>query len=267
MIDHAFLSIGIFVENNLQEIYNILIGMNIFYGGMDMENNTTGYVKLIKEKLMYDNPLSKKEDIDHFILEGNAQISFLEGCMRLKNALDNDLGQKANYVLWCPMDFPENVKITWEFKPVTDQGLCILFFAASGKGGRDLFDPSLSKRTGEYPQYHSGDINAFHVSYFRRKEPDERAFHTCNLRKSYGFHLVAQGADPLPDAEDANGFYRITIRKYHNDIRFFINDLQVFEFDDDGETFGESLKGGKIGFRQLAPLTAEYRNLKVYELC
>lgn len=232
-----------------------------------MENNTTGYVKLIEEKLIYDNPLSKKEDIDGFIMEGNGHISFKEGCMRLKNELDDHLGQKANYVLWCPRDFPENVLITWEFKPVTDQGLCILFFAAAGRKGEDLFDPSLLNRTGEYPQYHSGDINAFHVSYFRRKEPDERAFHTCNLRKSHGFHLAAQGADPLPEAEDAKDFYRMSIRKYHNNIRFMINDLQVFEFDDDGQIFGEGLKGGKIGFRQLAPLTADYRNLKVYELC
>ncbi|MEY8353289.1 DUF1961 family protein [Lachnospiraceae bacterium 54-53] len=232
-----------------------------------MSDHRKEYVKLVDECLIYDNPLEKKEDIDGFIMEGKAEISFGEGCMRLKNGLSDDLGQKANYVLWCPEEFPENVMITWEFKPVTDQGLCIMFFAASGKDGKDLFDPSLSVRTGEYPQYHSGDINAFHVSYFRRKEPDERAFHTCNLRKSCGFHLVAQGADPLPGAEDGTGFYRICIRKYHGNISFSINNLPLFDFYDDGRTFGEALKGGKIGFRQLAPLTAEYRNLKVYELC
>lgn len=236
------------------------------YGGNSMKKETTGYIQLIEEKLIYDNPLSRPEDLENFVVEGKATISFEEGSMRLKNGLDQELGQKANYVLWCPEEFPDNVKITWEFKPVTDQGLCILFFAASGRNGEDLFDSALAERTGEYPQYHSGDINAFHVSYFRRKEPDERAFHTCNLRKSYGFHLVAQGADPLPGAADANGFYRISIRKYHNEIRFSVNDLQVFEFEDDGHTFGEVLKGGKIGFRQLAPLTADYRNLKVYEL-
>ncbi|MDE7254479.1 MAG: YesU family protein [Acetatifactor sp.] len=25
--------------------------------------------------------------------------------------------QKANYVLWCPEDFPENVRIEWKFQP------------------------------------------------------------------------------------------------------------------------------------------------------
>lgn len=220
----------------------------------------------IEEKLIYDNPLSKEADIQSFIMEGQARVSFENGVMRLANALDGELGQKANYVLWCPETFPENIKIEWEFRPLSDNGLCIMFFAADGKDGRDLFDTSLTPRTGEYPQYHSGDINAFHVSYFRRKEPDERAFHTCNLRKSCGFHLVAQGADPLPGAEDASGFYRITVIKYQNQICFLVNDLCVFEYQDDGVTYGAPLAGGKIGFRQLAPLTAEYRNLKVYEL-
>lgn len=232
-----------------------------------MEEMNSTPVSMIEETLIYENLLSKAEDIEGFILEGQAKITFDEGAMRLKNALDNGLGQKANYVLWCPLTFPENVRIEWEFKPLTSQGLCILFFAAEGKDGKDLFDPSLSPRTGEYPQYHSGDINAFHVSYFRRKEPDERAFHTCNLRKSCGFHLVAQGADPLPDAEDADGFYKIVVRKYKNNITFSVNGLSVFEYHDDGTTYGDVLKGGKIGFRQLAPLTAEYKNLKVYELC
>ncbi len=39
---------------------------------------------------------------------------------------------------------------------------------------KTLFDPSLAPRAGEYNQYHHGDINAYHLSYFRRKQPDER---------------------------------------------------------------------------------------------
>lgn len=219
-----------------------------------------------KTTLIYENPLAAAEDIKGFILEGQAQIDFPNGCMQMQNALDNELGQKANYVIWCPETFPENIKIDWDFRPVTDYGLCILFFAADGKNGVDLFDSSMQNRTGEYHQYHSSDINAFHVSYFRRKEPDERQFHTCNLRKSYGFHLVSQGADPIPSAEEATNFYQMSVKKYQNTISFSVNGLKVFEFKDDGTTYGECLKKGKIGFRQLAPLIAEYRNLKVYEL-
>lgn len=218
------------------------------------------------EYLIYENLFAKKEDIEDFVLEGKADITFENGCMRMKNALEAGLGQMANFVLWCPKEFPKDIRVEWEFRPLSDVGLCILFFAAAGKGNRDLFDPSLAERTGEYPQYHSGDINAFHVSYFRRKEPEERVFHTCNLRKSCGFYLVAQGADPIPGVEDVVDFYRLAVIKKENRIEFTINEMSIFTYMDDGITCGALLDGGKIGFRQLAPLTAEYRNLRVYQI-
>jgi len=214
-------------------------------------------------KLIYENPLACEEDISKFILEGSARISFPNGAMRLENALSASEGQKANYVLWCPEAFPSDVKIEWEFRPLKEPGLAIMFFAAKARSGGSIFDESLSKRTGEYKQYHSGDINAFHVSYFRRKEPDERAFHTCNLRKSYGFHLVTQGADPIPDASPESEWYKIKVIKNKNKVTFHVNDLQIFEFVDDGHTYGDLLTSGHIGFRQLAPMVAEYRNLRI----
>ena len=220
---------------------------------------------LTAEKI-YDNPLSCGADTAGFVLEGSAKISFPGDCMRMENALSAENGQKANYVYWCPEDFPSDILVEWEFRPVKEPGLAILFFAARGRNGEDLFDPALVPRTGEYPLYHHGDINAFHVSYFRRKEPDERAFHTCNLRKSYGFYLVSQGADPIPDAADAPGFYTLSLLKYGGWVRFMVNGLEVFSWFDDGETCGPRLGGGKIGFRQLAPMIGEYRNLTVYGL-
>lgn len=214
-------------------------------------------------KVIYENPLNSQECIGDFILEGKAEISFPEGAMRLKNALSPEEGQKANFVLWCPVSFPSDVRIDWEFRPLEEPGLAMMFFAAKGRSGVSIFDETLNKRTGEYKQYHSGDINAFHVSYFRRKEPDERAFHTCNLRKSYGFHLVTQGADPIPDASPDSQWYEISVVKKSGKVTFFVGGLQIFEFDDDGVTYGDILTGGCIGFRQLAPMVAEYRNLRV----
>lgn len=217
-------------------------------------------------KLIYENALACEGDIEDFVLEGKAKISFPNGRMQLENALDAKNGQKANYVLWCPEDFPSDILVTWDFLPIREPGLCILFFGARGRKGEDIFDHGLGERTGDYSQYHHGDINAFHVSYFRRKEPDERAFHTCNLRKSYGLYLVAQGGDPIPDADEVKESYRLAVRKEKRLVTFSVNDLEVFRFEDDGETYGPLIGGGKIGFRQLAPLIAEYSNLKVYEI-
>lgn len=219
-----------------------------------------------KGQLIYENPLSCEEDIKDFVLEGKAIIDFPAGRMRMENAMSAVEGQKANYVLWCPVEFPADVRIQWEFLPLREPGLCMTFFAARGRNGEDLFDPSLAVRTGEYPLYHHGDINAFHISYFRRKEKDERAFHTCNLRKSYGFYLTAQGGDPIPGVEDASEPYRIEIVKKAEQVIFSINELEIFRFVDDGVTYGPRLGGGKIGFRQLAPMIGEYSNLKVYAL-
>jgi len=211
--------------------------------------------------ILYQNPLSSPEDLNSFVLEGSASLSFDSGVLRMENKLDPALGQKANYVLWCPEVFPDDIRVSWDFRPLREPGLAMLFFAASGRNGESIFD--LAPRNGEYPQYHHGDLNAFHVSYFRRKEPDERAFHTCNLRKSWGFHLVAQGADPLPDASEDSPWYEISVVKSGALVTFAINDLELFRFEDDGVSYGPLLSGGRIGFRQLAPLVAEYRNLTV----
>lgn len=217
-------------------------------------------------KLIYENPLSCEGDLRGFVLEGSARLSFSEGRLRMENARSAAEGQKANYVLWCPEEFPPDVRIEWKFRPLKEPGLAILFFSARGRNGEDVLDGSLAKREGDYMQYHHGDINAFHVSYFRRKEPEERALHVCNLRKSYGLHLVAQGGDPIPDADECNRMYRIALEKKENRVRFLVEDVEVFLFEDDGVTYGSLLSGGKIGFRQLAPMIAEYADFKVYEL-
>ena len=215
-------------------------------------------------ELLYENPLASQADVQGFRLEGEAKASFPNGRMRMENLRDPSEGQKSNFVYWCPQDLPADIAVTWDFWPVREPGLCILFFAAQGMEGQDLFDPALAVRTGEYKTYHHGDISAFHISYFRRRWPQERAFHTCNLRKSYGFHMVAQGADPLPDVEDADAPYHIKLVKCGPDVVFSINDLPILEYVDDGGTYGPLLGGGKMGFRQMAPLIAEYANLQVH---
>ncbi len=220
----------------------------------------------MRRNLIYENPLSGPENLRDFVPEGRVLMSFPEGRLRLENAESEQLGQKANYVLWCRPVFPADMLLEIDFRPVREPGLAMLFFAASGRDGRDLFDPSLSPRTGEYVQYHHGDINAFHLSFFRRKEKDERSFHTCNLRKSYGFYLTAQGADPIPDAADADGFYTLSLLKKGPEVRFAVNGLEVLTFTDDGERYGPLLGGGRIGLRQLAPMAGEYANLRVYGL-
>jgi len=222
-------------------------------------------------ELVYESPLAAAADVAGWRMEGPGAVSFPAGRMRLESTADAAEGQKANLVFWCPRDFPDHVAVTWDFWPIREPGLCILFFSARGRRGEDLFDPSLAPRSGPYDQYHHGDIDALHVSYFRRKHPDERAFQVCNLRKSYGFHMVAQGADPLPGVADAAGPYGVTLIKSGPHVVFRLRDrlgreLEIFRWLDDGQSHGPVLGGGKIGFRQMAPLIAEYANLRVHRV-
>lgn len=213
---------------------------------------------------IYRNPLATSHDLQDFVAEGKVKMEFESGWLVLENAIEvgaaDDLG---HWVLWCGKEMPADIIIEWEFAPLKEPGLCMIFFAATGKNGEDLFDQTLPQRTGLYPQYHSGEINALHLSYFRRKWEEERQFCTCNLRKSFGFHLVAMGADPIPTVADATT-YRMKIIKYQEFIQFSINDLVVLEWQDPGTDYGPILGSGKIGFRQMAPMKASYRNLTVH---
>ncbi|RKM61993.1 DUF1961 family protein [Butyrivibrio sp. CB08] len=215
-------------------------------------------------KVVYENPLAYESDIRDFILEGKANISFDEGAMRIDSKNLSPEDQKDGCVLWCPVSFPSDVKIEWVFRPLEEPGLAMLFFAAKPiESGKDFFGSDMAERTGKYRQYYNGDINAYHISYFRRKEETERAFHLCNLRKSCGCNLVAQGADPIPDANPDSGWYEMRIIKNKDVITFLINDIVILEYEDDGRTYGDYLTGGYVGFRQLSPMIAEYRDFRV----
>ena len=78
--------------------------------------------------------------------------------------------------------------------------------------------------------------------------------------------MVRQGADPLPSVADAMPPYAITLIKCGAEVVFYIRDLKIFHWVDDGQTYGSLLGGGKIGFRQMAPLIGEYANLKVHKV-
>ena len=219
-----------------------------------------------KLKILYENNFTEDSALNDFILEGSAHITTNNGALRMQNVLDPSLGQKANFVLWNRRDFPDKISIEWDFYPLEYPGLAMTFFSAKGLNGEDLFDPSLPERTGRYEMYYDGGVNAYHISYFRRSDVEGRGFNTCNLRKSKGFYLVCRGADPIPSLVDVINPYRVKIVKYEAHIIFYINDLEIFHFTDDGTSYGRIHSDGKIGFRQMAPLVAEYKNLKVYSL-
>jgi len=222
--------------------------------------------KFQKGSCIYKNLFENEESIKEWKLEGQAIANFSKKGISLKNKLDPELcGDSAHWVLWCPIDFKGNIIVEWDFLPVSEHGLCMFFFSAKGKNGESIFSKSISERHGIYSEYHSGEINAYHLSYYRRKFSTERVFNTCNLRKSYGFHLVKMGADPIPSVQNVIDPYHMKLIKYKGFVQFYINDLLVLDWTDNGQEFGKILEDGKIGFRQMAPMEAIYSNLYIHE--
>ena len=217
---------------------------------------------------LYENPLASPDDVTEWSMEGNAATTFPRGRMRLENTDAPSAIDEPHYVFWCPERFPDDIKVGWDFWPLQEPGLCMVFFAATGRDGEHVLDSSLADRSGIYAQYNDGDIDTLHVSYFRRNHhgptKDEIEFQTVNLRKSKGFHLVQRGGDPLPGVKDANPPYRIEVLKAGPEVSFSVDGVEVLHWVDDGETCGPVLEAGSIGFRQMAPTMAEYANLAVH---
>jgi hypothetical protein len=73
-------------------------------------------------------------------------------------------------------------------------------------------------------------------------------------------------ADPLPPAEDAIPPYHMKLVKYEGMVQFSINELLVLDWEDNSTMYGPVYGGGKIGFRQMAPMKAAYANLMVHRV-
>ncbi len=103
--------------------------------------------------VLYRNPLAGPDDVAGWVAEGPLSLGSHDGALELSGLLnDQEFGDHAHWTFWCPEEFPDGIRISWEFLPLEEPGLAMLFLAAAGHGGRDLFSTELACRTGYYPQ-------------------------------------------------------------------------------------------------------------------
>jgi hypothetical protein len=213
-----------------------------------------------KGNLLYDNPFSANQEVSDWIMEGPGNIEFKEGWMEMYSQ-----DEKFHHVLWCPKDFPASFIAEWEAQDLeTDAGLCILFFAAKGKNGKDIFNPSFPKRDGTFNDYtKSKYLNCYHISYYAngRDEPGREISH---LRKNSGFHLAQEKVPGIPVKSTA--VHHLTLVKDGASIIMYVDERKIIDWTDDGKEFGPVLQEGKIGFRQMKWTRFRYRNFKVWEI-
>lgn len=213
--------------------------------------------------LYYRNPLAGPDDLTALKAEGDVALSAPLGRLRLESRRAPSEGQQANFVVWFPCLLPDEFTVEWRFWPLAEPGLAMVFFCAQRRGGGDACGQGTAPRSGEYDQYRYGDIDTYHLSYFRRSNLDERRFRTVNLRRSHGFHLLGRGADPIPEIASADPPYHLRLARERGRVRLSVDGLTVLDTPDAIEGVPAITGGGRLGFRQMAPMIAEYSDLVV----
>ncbi|MFI4910834.1 MAG: DUF1961 family protein [Sedimentisphaeraceae bacterium JB056] len=210
--------------------------------------------------LIYENLLDSEKAVEGWVKEGPVDVSFKDGCMLMRSA-----DFKEHIVFWCPEDFPESFIAEWEFEPLSYYGLAIVFFAAKGENGEDIFAPSLNERDGRFVNYIFGDILSYHVSYFANIENFQMGRPDSNLRKNNKFYRVGSG--PVAIEPGAEGWQHIRLIKDGNRIQLFGNGRICLDWkDQQPERYGKAYGDGKIGFRQMKPTIGRYRNFRLWAL-
>jgi len=191
------------------------------------------------------------------------RFRFADGWMRMWSTTPDAPGKEGHIVHWCDRDLPADFLLEFDVRIVSDHGLNIIFFCAKGRGGEDALDPALAERTGIFGHYTMGDLNCYHVSYFAHN-PGRGGRATSNLRKNHGFYLVDNGPIGIPP--DDHGVHHVALLKIGGTLQLAVDGRRIIDWHDDGRQYGPVWGEGKIALRQMKWTTAEYQNLKVFEV-
>ena len=211
---------------------------------------------------VYKSTFDDADALKDWRLEGGKRMSIENGTLVLESepGAIEESATGNHLVCWLVKEMPADFLLEFTVRPQDrKRGLNIVFFNVRGIRGEGIFSPSLKPRTGVFTQYHSSDLNSYHISYWAAGRG------TANVRKNAGFHLVATGTDRVEPAP-ADRFQTVRIYKRSGTIRLIIDDIVSVAFDDDGKTYGPVWNhSGWIGLRQMGhTVRCEYDDLKVF---
>lgn len=207
-----------------------------------------------KGKCLYAMDLQDTTALSDWIMEGKGRKEVKDGWINLFSP-----GEAGHWVMWYPNNLPMDFIAEWEVQNLhPEAGLCIVFFAATGVQGEDLFSSNLAQRKGVFKQYTQGDINNYHISYYANN-PREWGRVKTNLRKNKGFKKVQSMREGIP--KSSTQIHRCRLMKVGGRILFYVDERLVIDWKDE-QPWG----GGKFGFRQMKWTNFRYRNLKIWEV-
>lgn len=173
-----------------------------------------------------------------WLVEGTGSADYENGRLQLREEPDG-----VGVVAWLRDDQPSDMNVSFDLAFSNNRCIGVIFFAATGPDGGDLFDST--PRTGDYEEYIRGEVNGYSLS-LHRYWPDGRNNPGSNLRRNSGFHLLSQR---MPDPVlEAGRTYKISINKRGPRISVRVDGDVIHDVTDDG-VLGKAWERGKIGFR------------------
>jgi len=220
-----------------------------------------------KGKLLYSSIFNNEDAMKDWVVEGPGHLEFQYDQLVMSSKIPNPPdGSTGHFNFWCPEKFPDKIIVEWEFMPLSEMGVCHIFFAAAGGNGEDIFDESLPGRDGHFQQYINDMINNYYIIYFSNR----RLFRTTNfsttwLMKCAKASLLTLGRTAVNPGEKR--FYKMCLIKDGPHIQLLADGKVCLDYtDSDAEKNGPALESGRISFRQMAVTKAAYHGFKVWEL-
>ncbi len=174
--------------------------------------------------------------------------------------------EPSHMVVWNKTRFPADVIFEFTVNHHgSDNGLTLVFFAADGAEGQDIFDLELPPRNGVYRNYNKGRLRNYTVSYWsRNKKPSLVAKgeqYTNRIRKNPGANIIATDDSLTDKCNDCD--FKVRILKVAGNISVEINGVVANHVVDSDAPHG----GGYIGLRSMEGVDrVSYDDFKVWSV-
>lgn len=212
-----------------------------------------------KGKVLYVDTFDSFDNWHH---EGTGELTRPEPEVMQLNCIGSRQG-RAGCMAFCREDFPDNIRIEYDMRALTNKGLLITFIAACGRNGEDMIT-ELPAREGIFADYiYNPGLRCYHVSISRYNDKGEHTG-TSNWRRNPGIFMMAQQTDLC---EVANCWYHVTIVKQGKLLQMAVSGKLAGGFVDQDEIPEPIPTEGKIGFRSIgADVRVQVKNFRVTAL-
>ncbi len=186
------------------------------------------------------------EDLNNWHHEGLGSITQPEPNLMQLNCVGSIQGG-AGCMAFCREDFPDSIRIDFDLRVLTTNGLVITFLASRGRRGEDMLS-ELPPRDGVFTDYVSNPrLRSYHVSISRHGDD---GVHTgvSNWRRNPGLFLMGQQPDLC---KEPKRWYHVAILKQGTLLHMAVDEWTAGGFVDPDEIPDAIPGAGKIGFRAI----------------